>query len=117
MTPQFLGEQVADQTLALGRQHVERHRSNACQCLTLAGQQTHLRSVAVGDHQTVVGGQFRQCPCGISNVRALDGDFGRLTTVKQGVAANSDDQEWTVRCHRTLRQRSIHGARTSQRSG
>jgi hypothetical protein len=91
-------EHVADLALGLGVEDVERVR--VCLLVRVAHerQQTHLRAVAVRDHELAAQRGTRQDPCGIARRSRLIGRLERLSTPQQGVAAESYHCPSTISC-------------------
>jgi hypothetical protein len=87
----LLFEQVADQAIGLGAEHVQRVRRHVGVGLGLQGQQADLRAVAVNDDQLVFHRHCGQTPCGDAHVVQLVLRSGDLLAAQQRVAADGDD--------------------------
>ena len=88
---QLLVEQVADHSLRLGPQHVERVRRDGVVSIALQGEQPDLRAVAVGHDHLVVPSEVGDRLDGRRDVAALRGGVGRLVAPQQCVASECDD--------------------------
>ena len=85
---QRLDEPVADHSLGLRAEHIERvGMSQGRVAGTLQRQQADLRAVAVGDDQFVLAGQRGERGNRFEDVLFLDLGFRRLPPLQQGVPA------------------------------
>ncbi len=89
-----LGEEIADLTLGLGAQHVQRRRRHGLGGdLRLEREEADLRPVAVGHHEPAVPcGDRGQRLGGTDQVVTLDGHRAGFATAQEGVPAEGDDE-------------------------
>src|SRR6202042_450896 len=85
------GEPVADHSLGLRAEHIERVGMSQGRVVgALQRQQADLRAVAVGDDQFVLAGQRRERGNRFEDVLFLDLGFRQLPPFQRGVPAEGD---------------------------
>ena len=93
MATELLFEEVADHSITLGLQQVERIGGDLMAGVVLERQEPDLWSVSVGQHDSVLGCHFGDCLGCPSGVGSQHRGFQRLAAAPQGVAAEGDHDQ------------------------
>ena len=84
-------DEIADHSLGLGIEDVDRERRHIAACDALESEQPDLRPVAVGHCELVLHHDRREGVAGGSHVMGLPVDAHLLATPQQGMTAERDD--------------------------